>query len=44
VATYFEVDDVIDPAETRERLAAMLAAAPPPSPRAGKKRPTVDPW
>jgi acetyl-CoA carboxylase carboxyltransferase component len=44
VATYFEVDDVIDPAETRQRLCAVLGAAPPPPPRSGKKRPVVDPW
>jgi acetyl-CoA carboxylase carboxyltransferase component len=44
VATYFEVDDVIDPAETRQRLCAVLAAAPPPAARLGKKRPGVEPW
>jgi acetyl-CoA carboxylase carboxyltransferase component len=44
VATYFEVDDVIDPAETRQRLCAVLGAAPPPASRSGKKRPVVDPW
>ena len=44
VASYFEIDDVIDPAETRQRLASVFGAAPPPLPRAGKKRPFVDPW
>lgn len=44
VASYFEIDDVIDPADTRAHLAALLAAAPPPPPRAGKKRPNVDTW
>jgi acetyl-CoA carboxylase carboxyltransferase component len=44
VATYFEIDDVIDPAETRQRLSAVFAAAPPPPLREGKKRPGVDPW
>jgi acetyl-CoA carboxylase carboxyltransferase component len=44
VATYFEVDEVIDPAETRERLSAVLAAAPAPPARTAKKRPVVDPW
>jgi acetyl-CoA carboxylase carboxyltransferase component len=44
VATYFELDDVIDPAESRARILAALAAAPVPSPRRGKKRPCVDAW
>jgi acetyl-CoA carboxylase carboxyltransferase component len=44
VATYFEIDDVIDPAETRQRLSAVFAAAPLPPARQGKKRPGVDPW
>ncbi len=44
VATHFEVDDVIDPAETRQRLCAVFAAAPPVPERTGKKRPVVDPW
>ncbi len=44
VASYFEIDDVIDPAETRRTIIALLDAAPPPPPRAGKKRPNVDTW
>ncbi|MBX3026341.1 ATP-grasp domain-containing protein [bacterium] len=44
VASHFEIDDVIDPADTRRWIVAALAAAPPPPPRAGKKRPCVDPW
>ncbi|HXR53472.1 MAG TPA: carboxyl transferase domain-containing protein [Acidimicrobiales bacterium] len=44
VASYFEIDDVIDPTETRQRLASVFGAAPPPPPRTGKKRPFVDPW
>jgi acetyl-CoA carboxylase carboxyltransferase component len=44
VASYFEIDDVIDPAETRQRLSSVFAAAPPPPARTGKKRPVVDPW
>jgi acetyl-CoA carboxylase carboxyltransferase component len=44
VASYFEIDDVIDPAETRQRLSSVFAAAPPPPVRTGKKRPVVDPW
>jgi acetyl-CoA carboxylase carboxyltransferase component len=43
-ATHFEIDDVIDPATTRQRILAVLDAAPPPPPRAGKKRPCVDTW
>jgi acetyl-CoA carboxylase carboxyltransferase component len=44
VASYFEIDDVIDPAETRRVLITLLDAAPPPSPRPGKKRPNIDTW
>jgi acetyl-CoA carboxylase carboxyltransferase component len=43
-ATQFEIDDVIDPAETRARLVAVFRAAPQPRPREGKKRPCVDTW
>ncbi len=44
VASYFEIDDVIDPAETRQRLSLVLGAAPPTPARTTKKRPFVDPW
>ena len=44
MASHFEIDDVIDPAETRAIVARTLAAAPVPPPRTGKKRPCVDPW
>ena len=44
VATYFEIDDVIDPADTRRWLTTLLAATPPPAPRTGKKRPDIDTW
>jgi acetyl-CoA carboxylase carboxyltransferase component len=45
-ATYFEIDDVIDPADSRRWITTMLASAPPPPPRgpSGKKRPCVDTW
>jgi acetyl-CoA carboxylase carboxyltransferase component len=43
-ATHFEIDDVIDPAETRGRVVAILRAAPEPPVREGKKRPCVDTW
>jgi len=43
-ATYFELDDVIDPAESRHWVMTALRAVPPAAPRAGKKRPCVDTW
>jgi acetyl-CoA carboxylase carboxyltransferase component len=43
-ASHFEIDDVIDPQDTRRVIARALAAAPPPAPRRGKKRPCVDAW
>ena len=44
MAMAFEIDDVIDPAETRARIIAALDAAPAPARRDGKKRPCVDTW
>jgi acetyl-CoA carboxylase carboxyltransferase component len=43
VAEHFEIDDVIDPADTRARIAHALASAPP---RGGRehRRPFVDTW
>jgi acetyl-CoA carboxylase carboxyltransferase component len=43
-ASHFEIDDVIDPADSRRWISAALAAAPPPPPRVGKKRPCIDTW
>jgi acetyl-CoA carboxylase carboxyltransferase component len=43
-ASHFEIDDVIDPADSRRWIATMLNAAPPPPPRRAKKRPVVDTW
>jgi len=43
-ATYFEIDDVIDPADSRRLISAALESAPPPAPRTGKKRPNIDTW
>ena len=40
----FGVDDVIDPADTRSIVSSMFASFRPPTPRDGKKRPSVDPW
>jgi acetyl/propionyl-CoA carboxylase alpha subunit len=44
VASGFEFDDVIDPCESRAWILSALRSAPPPAPRAGKKRPCVDTW
>jgi acetyl-CoA carboxylase carboxyltransferase component len=43
-ATHFEIDDVIDPADTRHWLTSLLRAIPPAPPRSDKKRPCVDTW
>ena len=45
-ATYFELDDVIDPADTRARLVQTLAATPVPAPDpvSGRRRTMVDAW
>jgi acetyl-CoA carboxylase carboxyltransferase component len=43
-ASHFEIDDVIDPADSRRWITSMLAAAPPPQSRQGRKRPLVDTW
>lgn len=42
--SYFEIDDVIDPAESRDWILMALRSAPTPPPRTGKKRPMVDTW
>ena len=43
-ASHFEIDDVIDPVDSRRWIATLLAATPPPAPRATKKRPNIDTW
>ncbi len=44
-ASHFELDDVIDPADSRRWITMGLTSAPPPAPpRVGKKRPNVDTW
>jgi len=43
-ATLFEIDDVIDPADTRSWIMAGLRSLPPAKPRTGKKRAFVDTW
>ena len=44
MASYLEIDAVIDPAATRAWLLRGLNATPPAAPRQGKKRPFVDTW
>jgi acetyl-CoA carboxylase carboxyltransferase component len=46
VASHFEIDDVIDPADTRRWIATLLHAAPRPhlEPGARKRRPHIDTW
>jgi acetyl-CoA carboxylase carboxyltransferase component len=42
---YLDIDDVIDPADTRRWILAGLASAAPAQPRGSrKKRPCIDPW
>ena len=43
-ASFFGVDDVIDPAESRAWILAGLRSLPPTTPRHGKKRPNIDTW
>jgi acetyl-CoA carboxylase carboxyltransferase component len=44
VASLFEIDDVIDPADSRRWLTAVFDAAGDPRPRTAKKRPNIDTW
>jgi acetyl-CoA carboxylase carboxyltransferase component len=44
VATAYEIDDVIDPAESRTRIVEALRACPPTPPRTAKKRNCIDTW
>ena len=43
-ASYFEIDDVIDPALSRHWITRTLLSVPKPPIREGKKRPCVDTW
>ena len=43
-ASLFEVDEAIDPADTRKWIASGLRSVAPRPPRAHKKRPNVDTW
>lgn len=44
MASVLEIDDVIDPADTRRWITQGLHMVQPPIPRNGKKRPNVDTW
>ena len=43
-ASTFEIDEVIDPADSRRWISAALRSVPPPPQRTHKKRPCVDTW
>ena len=43
MASHFELDDVIDPAETRNWVSSALKSVPKRT-RSGKKRPNIDTW
>ncbi len=44
MASHFEIDDVIDPADSRRTILGALRSCPPVPPRTGKKRPCIDTW
>mgnify|MGYP001191754550 CR=1 FL=1 len=44
IASVLEIDEVIDPAETRQWIMAGLRSVPKPEPRTGRKRPCIDAW
>ncbi|WP_061027247.1 carboxyl transferase domain-containing protein [Bradyrhizobium sp. CCH5-F6] len=44
IASVFEIDNVIDPAETRRWIMAGLRSVPKLESRKGKKRPCIDTW
>jgi acetyl-CoA carboxylase carboxyltransferase component len=43
-ASFFGIDDVIDPAASRDWIAMGLRSLPPTPPRTEKKRPNIDTW
>ncbi|MGI9289405.1 MAG: hypothetical protein ACR2P1_28810, partial [Pseudomonadales bacterium] len=43
-AAYFEIDDVIDPADSRRWISNTLQSLPPAEKGGAKKRPFVDTW
>jgi acetyl-CoA carboxylase carboxyltransferase component len=44
IASVLEIDEVIDPAETRRWIMAGLQSVPKPGPRSHRKRPCIDAW
>ncbi|MDB5504683.1 MAG: pyruvate carboxylase [Tardiphaga sp.] len=44
IASVLEIDQVIDPADTRHWITSGLRSAPPAPHRSGRKRPCVDTW
>jgi acetyl-CoA carboxylase carboxyltransferase component len=44
MASHFEIDDVIDPMDSRRVILRALRSIPPAGPRTGKKRPCIDTW
>jgi acetyl-CoA carboxylase carboxyltransferase component len=44
MASHVEIDDVIDPAETRQRILSIIGSTHSWRSRDGKKRPMVDTW
>jgi acetyl/propionyl-CoA carboxylase alpha subunit/acetyl-CoA carboxylase carboxyltransferase component len=44
MASHLEIDEVIDPMDSRHWILSALRSAPPPAPREGKKRSCVDTW
>jgi acetyl-CoA carboxylase carboxyltransferase component len=43
-ASHFEIDDVIDPAESRRWISSAMRSLPPVPVRTEKKRPSIDTW
>ncbi|QPF86616.1 carbamoyl-phosphate synthase large subunit [Bradyrhizobium genosp. L] len=44
IASVLEIDEVIDPAETRHWIMSGLRSVPKPEPRTTRKRPCIDAW
>ncbi len=44
MADHFEIDDVIDPVDSRRWISSAFGSVPLPLPRTTKKRPMIDPW